>query len=124
MSLGVGTGGDEVSEAVFDASAVLERFGGDWTILTQVRDAFLEEYPRQLAEVRLALDAGSPPALAASAHKLKGSVAIFEAAAVTHAAAELEALGGRGDLAGAAAIYETLDREIGRLADALVSLAP
>jgi HPt (histidine-containing phosphotransfer) domain-containing protein len=107
---------------VLDREALLEQFGGDSKILTQVTEMFLTQYRGQLAAIGESLAAPDPAALARSAHKLKGSVGIFGSDGAVQAAAALERQGAAGRLEDAQATYDRLTRELERLREALQQL--
>jgi PAS domain S-box-containing protein len=106
-----------------DRAALLARVGGDAQLLREIAGLFLEEYPRQLAEARAAVEGGDAHRLSRAAHALKGSVANFKAEAALAAALRLETLARTADLAGAADAYAALEGELARLRPVLVALA-
>lgn len=80
---------------------------------------FQEDYPRQLTEVRRALDQGDAEAVALGAHTLKGTVANFSQGKVWEAAKELELIGRSGDLGPAPETLARLESGLKDLADTL-----
>ncbi|MCR9294683.1 MAG: Hpt domain-containing protein [bacterium] len=64
----------------------------DDAILRQVAEAFLEECPRLVGELRTALEAQNQAALARAAHTIKSSARIFDAFSVAELAEEIEQL--------------------------------
>jgi HPt (histidine-containing phosphotransfer) domain-containing protein len=76
-----------------------------------------------LEAVRRALAAGDAPALARTAHALKGSVANFSTAEAADAAAELERLARAGVLTEARAAHRRVEEEVARVCQALRELA-
>lgn len=76
-----------------DRAAVLDRVGGDESLLREITEIFLTEYPSLLEEIRAAVRAGDPARLERFAHTLKGSVANFGATEATRAAFQLEQIG-------------------------------
>jgi CheY-like chemotaxis protein/HPt (histidine-containing phosphotransfer) domain-containing protein len=86
-----------------------QRFDGK-AIATLVRTA-LEEVPERLAFLRQAVEASDAVVVKAAAHSLKGALGIFSPTAAS-AAACLEEMGARQDLAGAAAGLEALQSEV------------
>ena len=80
------------SESV-DRAAVLDRVGGDESLLREITEIFLTEYPTLLEEIRAAVRAGDSGRLERFAHTLKGSVSNFGATEATRAAYQLEQIG-------------------------------
>ena len=99
-----------------EARAMLQRFGGDQDILSQLSEVFLREYSRQLCAVRDALDAQDAMAVARSAHTLKGSVGVFGAKSAVDAAQTLETAGRNLDLSRGNHTYAILEAEVTFLA--------
>jgi len=128
----LGTGAADVPAApatvpapgVVDFPRLLERVGGDRKALAQLVRIFREDSPNQLARVRKAIRAGDASALRSAAHAVKGAVANFAAPSATEAAARLQHMGDTGHLAGADGALERLEREIGRVLEALHEAAP
>lgn len=100
---------------VLDRAALLERVEGDGTLLGELVEVFLRDYPRLLAGVRDAAARGDAQALARAAHTMKGAVSSFAAPAATAAALQLEEIGRRGELTRVAEACGALEREIERL---------
>ncbi len=89
---------EQLQEQVLDRATALARVGGDLDLLKEIAALFLDEYPRELDEIRSALAASDADTLERSAHGLKGSVANFGAAAAVDAAFQLEQIGKAGKL--------------------------
>jgi signal transduction histidine kinase/DNA-binding response OmpR family regulator len=106
-----------------ESSAVLERFGGDAEMVQQLVEIFLEEYPKQLAGVRAAIDGGDASVLRRTAHTLKGSVGTFSEGAAYYTALWLENMGREGDLTRREEAWTMLDAALQELAAVLASLA-
>ncbi|MCO6459579.1 MAG: response regulator, partial [Pirellulaceae bacterium] len=102
-----------------DCEAALACLGQDRSLLRELAQLFLGEYPRLIAGIDLAIERRDPAALAKAAHRFKSSVSNFFAAGTTAALAELEGLGQRGDLAGVAERREQLAGELRLLLPAL-----
>jgi signal transduction histidine kinase/DNA-binding response OmpR family regulator len=103
------------ADLVWDHAAALARVGGDDGLLRETTELLLAELPRLLGTVHSAVGQADAGGLERAAHKLKGSISIFEARSAVAAARRLEELGRAGDLTAAGAAVQTLDREIGRL---------
>jgi CheY-like chemotaxis protein len=108
---------------VLDASATLERVGGDRELLAELYHLFTEQCPVWLAEIRDAISRADADRLRRAAHTLKGAVGNFGAQAAHEAAQRLETMGRDGDLADAAATCAELERQLQRLMPALAAVA-
>lgn len=107
---------------LLDRAAALAGVDGDVDFLRALVGVFLDNCPRQIAEIRAAVERGDAPALESAARMLKGTVGNFGAKAAGAAAARVESLAGSGDLAGAARACVELDEELERLKPALAAL--
>ena len=103
----------------FNEQAALARVAGDRDLLREIAGIYVDTYEAMVDGVRQAVADGDAEKLRSSAHLLKGTVANFDAAAATAAAADLEQMGRNADLAGAPDRLGDLVREAGRLADEL-----
>jgi signal transduction histidine kinase/DNA-binding response OmpR family regulator/HPt (histidine-containing phosphotransfer) domain-containing protein len=103
----------------WDQAAALARVGGDEDLLRETTSLLLTELPGLLGNVHAALSKKDAGALERAAHKLKGSLGIFEAREGMAAARRLEELGRAGDLNEAAAVLRALDEETSRLTPVL-----
>jgi HPt (histidine-containing phosphotransfer) domain-containing protein len=112
----------EVQAAPLEIDALLHRVGGDFELLREIIDLFLEEAPRLAAEVRQAVARHDAPALVRAAHRLKGSAGNLSAQRVVHLALRLEMMGREEELAGATGLCEELDYEIAEVEPLLESL--
>ena len=93
----------------------LARVEGDETLLRELIQLFLEDYPRTLQEIRTAISKGDVRSLERHAHTIKGSAANFEAAPVVTAGLELETSGFRKDLTYVAPQMENLEAALAQL---------
>ena len=107
---------------VLDCEPLLHRIGGDWELLNEISDLFLEEAPRLVAEVRAALARNDTPTALQSAHRLKGAAGNLSALRIAALAAQLESLGRQGQWGEALACCQALDGEIARLRPVLGAL--
>jgi CheY-like chemotaxis protein len=103
----------------WDQSAALARVGEDEDLLRETTGLLLAELPGLLGNVHAALSKKDAAGLERAAHKLKGSLGIFEARGGVAAARRLEEIGRGGDLGDAATVLQALDEEVGRLIPAL-----
>ena len=99
-----------VAEPAFDYAAALAS-ADSWVIET-IGQAYLDDCPRQLKEIKDAIDAGDAATLLRSAHTLRGLVGNFNAQRIEKLARELEHLGGAADLAQAHATFSQLGDEM------------
>jgi PAS domain S-box-containing protein len=100
------------SAGSWDWSSALEGVGGDRELLKDLMNAFLEEGPLTLQNIRTAVQQGNGPALRMAAHKLKGSIRYFGPSRAAELAQELERLAQAGDLADAPQMFAQLEHEI------------
>jgi PAS domain S-box-containing protein len=107
---------------VIHRAEMLARLGHSRELLVEVSDVFLAGLPRMMARLGEAVAARDARALAEAAHLLKGSVGNFSAAAAVTAAARLEELGNRRELAEVPAALAALEVEMGRFTAALARI--
>ena len=113
---------EQLQEQVLDRATALARVGGDLDLLKEIAALFLDEYPRELDEIRTALATGDAYTLERAAHGLKGSVANFGAAPAVDAAFQLEQLGKAGKLDQVPPPLATLERALALLHAELSSI--
>jgi CheY-like chemotaxis protein len=98
---------------------LLGRIGGDKRLLNKMILTFLRDTPKRIAALQKALQRKDADEIASLAHALKGSVSIFLAQHARDRAQELEELGRKCELGGAAAVYAALKEEIAKLEENL-----
>ena len=108
-----------VPDDAWDQAAALARVGGDEDLLRETTSLLLAELPGLLGNVHAALSRKDAGALERAAHKLKGSLGVFEARGGMAAARRLEELGRAGELDEAEAALRALNEETARLTPAL-----
>ena len=108
--------------AVLDKAVALSRVGGDLQLLGEMALLFLEEYPKTMADVRVAVASRDPRGVERAAHNLKGSVGNFGADAAYQAALTLEMCGRRNELDGVEAKLSALEEALEQLEPELVEL--
>jgi HPt (histidine-containing phosphotransfer) domain-containing protein len=90
-------------------AALLSRVDGDQEIFSELCDIFLDDAPKRITAIRIALEARDGKALRAAAHAFKGAAGVFDAARIVDAARRLEQMGGEGRLEGADAAFHELE---------------
>ncbi|MBL8798247.1 MAG: response regulator [Planctomycetia bacterium] len=105
------------------AADLVQAFADDRDLLNQLAATFLQNVPRQLAELRQAVSAGDAPLVGRSAHTLKSSVGVFHAQEALEAAGMLEKFGREQQLAEAPGVLEQLERQVDRLSAVLQPFA-
>ena len=91
---------------------VLDRLGGNVSLLQNVVALFDEDCPGQMARIQEAIRSGDAQALAAAAHTLKGSLLVLSADKASRVAAQLEKLGRQSQLQGASDWFSILETEV------------
>ncbi len=110
-------------EAGLSRAQALRRVGGDVGLLAELARMFLDDYPRQLAELQAAVGRGDGPAVQRLAHTLKGTVGVFGAEAAVEAARRLEAAARAGDLTHAGQDAAGLEKALADIRPALEAWA-
>jgi signal transduction histidine kinase/DNA-binding response OmpR family regulator len=98
---------------------VLARVGGDRELLAEISRLFVDDAPRHLEQIRIALDARDGEALRRAAHGLKGAAANFDADGVVTAARALEEIGRTAKFDAHEAAWRALTIETDRLVTVL-----
>jgi CheY-like chemotaxis protein len=94
---------------------IAARFDGDRGLLRRLAAIFVKDCPKKMSDIKKAIEGKDPAALRQAAHALKGSVGLFGPGEAGELALQLEAMGLRADLTGAARVYRGLQSEVGRL---------
>jgi two-component system, sensor histidine kinase and response regulator len=103
----------------WDMGETLERLGGDEKLLHEVVEIFLEGAPRHLAGLRQAVAQGDAKTVEEKAHTLRGELGYLGISEIAQTARELEQMGQKSDLGGAADVYARLEA---RLTEVLTSM--
>jgi two-component system, sensor histidine kinase and response regulator len=111
-----------MDEKIFDQAAAMDRVGGDLELLIELAGMFLDDQPRMMDEIKVAVDSCDGESLHRSAHAIKGAVGNFSAQQAFDAALKLEMLGRGNDFADAKSAFESLEEALGELEPALSSL--
>ena len=118
-SEGTGPAEDRGENEVFDRDAALSRMGGNQELLEELAALFLEQVPSLMSQLKQSIMSGDSEALERAAHKLKGSVGVFDSNGAVEAAQTLESMGRSGDLSSSEGAYDLLADRVGKLAKAL-----
>jgi HPt (histidine-containing phosphotransfer) domain-containing protein len=89
--------------------ALSELLGGDREAFADVVDAFVDEAPERLSELRLGAERGDPALAARAAHTLKSNALTFGAVEFADLCRSLEAAAGQDELAGSRDLIDLLD---------------
>ncbi|MEX0676924.1 MAG: response regulator [Pirellulales bacterium] len=103
----------------FDSAALLARVEGDWDLLHEMCELFLQSSPLLLAEIEAGITRRDSATVERAAHALKGAMQNMGAAPAARAAAGLEQIGRHDDLSGAEESLAALKQEFQRLVTAI-----
>ena len=109
----------DAPEMVFDFSLALSQMDNDRELFAEVAGLFLRDAGEMTSRIEEAIQNHDATALMRSAHKFKSSVGIFGAEEAQHLLEQLENMGDRNQLNGAAAAFERLSLILARLTNAL-----
>lgn len=93
----------------------------DQEILEIVAQAFLDQWPEDLARIHAGLNFGALDPVLHTAHALKATLAMFEARPASELAARMESMARQGDRLGVQALVEPFEYEVALLQAALRS---
>jgi HPt (histidine-containing phosphotransfer) domain-containing protein len=102
----------EVSEVPWNMTKTLEQLGGDETLFQEVMDIFLDEAPKHLAALRLAVEQGLAETVETTAHTLKGELGYLGIPEISQRASEIEEKGRSRDVKGAASLLSQFEADI------------
>lgn len=105
-----------------DREALMERLGGDGSLLKEIVDLFVQDCSRLLADMKEAVGQRDAERLEMAAHSLKGSVGNFGAPQAVATLAEVEALARRWDLFAASEALKKAEQELQRVKEGLAEL--
>jgi PAS domain S-box-containing protein len=105
----------------FDPQGMVEHFGDDAGLASEVIGVFLESCPAWFDEIRSSLAAGDATRLRNVAHTFKGAVSHFGSSTCHKLAEQLESQGHSGKLAEAAVTWGALESALRRLLPALAA---
>ena len=98
-----------------DVSAALRSVEGDQGLLENLFEAFQQDYPKQLADLRDAIGTGDAERTARLAHSVKGAVGYFGTQRASALTTQLETLGRQAELEGALSLVQELEQELVRI---------
>ena len=107
---------------VFDEKKLMSMVDNDEALLQDIVSLFLEDCPRKMDEIRMAIACKDGNIVVSGAHSLKGAVGNFAARVAFDVAGKIETHGRKGDFEAAARDLEILELEIEKLKAALGSL--
>lgn len=102
--------------------SLTELVGNDPEALVEIIDAFLDEAPQRLAELRQGIDDDDPVLAGRAAHTLKANGRTFGAERLASLCLDLETAARAHELAGAADLVDQADEEWVRVRAALTTL--
>jgi PAS domain S-box-containing protein len=109
------------ARSAFCLDDALASVAGVEDLFRQMVGFFFDEGPKQLAEIKAALEHGDAPAIARAAHRLEGTVIYLGANPLLQCLERLSQLSGPDDLPLAAGLIPELEGKIAALARALTS---
>jgi HPt (histidine-containing phosphotransfer) domain-containing protein len=111
----------EVGEVHWNMSKTLEQLGGDVTLFQEVMDIFLDEAPKHLAALRLAVEQGQAETVETSAHTLKGELGYLGIPEISQTANQMEEMGRSNNVSGAAHLLAQFEADVNGLLTAIRS---
>jgi PAS domain S-box-containing protein len=113
---------EEPAVGVLDEALLMSRVDNDPQLLRDLVDLFVEDCPRRVDELRVALDRKDAKAVERAAHALKGCTSNLAAQTASEVAHKLESLARAGDLADAESLLQELECQLERLKPALLAV--
>jgi CheY-like chemotaxis protein/HPt (histidine-containing phosphotransfer) domain-containing protein len=102
----------QAGAVAWDRGKTLERLGGDEKLFHEVIGIFLEEVPQHMASLKQAIVQQDAKATEEISHKLKGELGYLGIAEVSQMVRELEELGRKSHLGGAAGLYAVFEAQL------------
>jgi HPt (histidine-containing phosphotransfer) domain-containing protein len=110
--------------ATLDIPGMLSRLMGDELLAVTIMDGFAYDMPGQIQSLLCAAQAGCIEDVANLAHRIRGAAANIGGEALRQVATEIERLAGAGDLGGAKALMDELDKQFTLLMQAIAAHHP
>jgi response regulator RpfG family c-di-GMP phosphodiesterase len=114
--------GSTAEDRIVDEAAILAGMDGNFKLLRDLTRIFLADCPKQLAEIKVAIQKRDAERLRRAAHGLKGSVGNFAAKRAFETAGQLETMGKNGNLDAAQGACAALESELSQLTRELKKL--
>jgi PAS domain S-box-containing protein len=109
------------TRAIFDGHALLKRVMGDRILAGKLIDGFLQDVPKQLANLRKLLAQGDLPGLRLQAHTIKGAADTLSAGALRDSANAMQEAVMAGDLEGSVELLPRMEEQFEQLRTTLNS---
>lgn len=93
----------------------LEKLGGDEKLLQEVMEIFLEEAPKHVSALQIALDQGNGESIERAAHSLKGELSYLSMSELSASALDLEEMGRNFDLDGVSRLLPRFEANVSQL---------
>jgi len=93
----------------------LEKLGGDEKLLQEVIEIFLEEAPKHVSALQIALDQESGEAVERAAHSLKGELSYLSMSELSSSALDLEEMGRNSDIEGVSRLLPQFEADVSQL---------
>jgi two-component system, sensor histidine kinase and response regulator len=103
----------------WDMARTLDQLDGDATLLREVIEIFLNQAPKHLSALRLAVDQGIAATVESVAHSLKGELGYLGQPDVSKKAQEIEEMGRSHNLERAASLLPQFEADITTLCTAM-----
>jgi signal transduction histidine kinase/DNA-binding response OmpR family regulator len=105
--------------SLWDPATALEKMEGDESFLRELIQIFLEEMPRQLANLRTAIETGDADKLEKTAHSLKGELGCLGLTEAAQKARDLERMGHEHSLEPTAELISAFEADISAASSAM-----
>ncbi len=111
-----------IPEDILDVDKSRGQVGGDWDLMVEVLDLFLDEAPRRVIEMREAIEQNDSDIAERSIHTLKGAAGNIIAERTRQAAYDVELIIKGGDFSGLEPSINILEKEISALTDVIAKV--
>jgi len=111
------------TQSMINKQEALARVEGDFELLGEMIQVFLEEYPKTMESIRGGISQNNAAEVELHAHSVKGAMRNFGDSSAVTAAFDLEKIGHNKDLSQAQAVFEKLLIEVEKFASAAKQLA-
>jgi HPt (histidine-containing phosphotransfer) domain-containing protein len=109
----------EESKVPWNMSKTLEQLGGDEALFREVMDIFLDQAPKHLAALLVAVEQGQAETVEATAHTLKGELGYLGIPEILQRASEIEERGRSKDVSCLAGLLPQFEADINGLFTAI-----